>query len=295
MSIRDDLDHARADLAARLRRLRLESGLTGRQLADRIKVSPSKISKIEHHQLNVNESDVISIADALDLPATIREDLIVSVRSIASGYVDGRRRSPIGRLSPEVLIGLENGSTTFRSARWDMIPGLLQTADFARSHLRLGYPDADDAQIDYYVMLRMRRQARIFNRQYRFHFIFPERCLRLAFDPSGVMGAQLDQLMHRMCLPNVRVGIIPESTHLTVNALISFGIFDDEVVVLETATGALALRGPNDVKEHVELFDRVGAIALYEEAARALVASHIDDRDGEQTTVDLTSSAPTGA
>lgn len=287
MSIQDDLDHARADLAERLRRLRLESGLTGRQLADRIGVSPSKISKIEHRQLNISETDVTSIADALDVPATTREDLILAARAIATGYVDGRRRSPIGRLSPEVLIEIENEATMFRSVRWDMIPGLLQTADFARAHLRLGYPDADDAQIDYYVMLRMRRQARLFNRQYGFHFIFPERCLRSVFDPTDVMRSQLGQLLDRMCLPNVRIGIIPESAHMTVNALISFGIFDDEVVALETARSALALRAPQDVKEHLELFSRLEALAHYGESAQQLVLSQIRDGNlGE--TVDLT-------
>jgi hypothetical protein len=103
------------------------------------------------------------------------------------------------------------GSSMIRHFEVAYVPGLLQTADYARRVLTemvdlhaLPVPDVEEA-----VATRMRRQHLLYDPEKTFEFILAESVLRWMLCPPEAMAAQLDRLQSAMNLPNVRFGIIP--------------------------------------------------------------------------------------
>ena len=98
-----------------------------------------------------------------------------------------------------------------------IIPGLLQTAEYARARFAEGvqlFNTPND--IDYAVRTRMQRQEMLYRRDKRFHFVLTEAALRYRRCAIEVLLAQLDRLMSLSALPNVKLGIIGFETQYVV-------------------------------------------------------------------------------
>lgn len=126
---------AREALGVRLRELRHDARLTGRQLAESQGWHPSKVSKIEAGKQTPSQADVEAWARASARPELAAE-LAASLRALEEQYVEFRRLFRAGqRAGQEVLAHVEADAESIQNFENVLVPGLLQTPEYARSML----------------------------------------------------------------------------------------------------------------------------------------------------------------
>jgi transcriptional regulator with XRE-family HTH domain len=248
---------AREALGHHLRELRRDARLTGRQLAESQGWHPSKISKIEAGKQTPSLADIESWARACARP-DLAAELGASLRTLEEQYVDFRRLFRAGqRLHQVALAEVEAGAESVRNFENVMIPGLLQTPEYARSMLseRLadiaGVDDVDDA-----VAARMQRQQILYRSGKRFHFVITEAVLRYLLCPPDVMAGQLDRLVALSTLTTGRL---------------------DRAVHIENFTAAQQLTQPSEIAAYTKLFDQLANTARYGASARAMITRALAD------------------
>jgi transcriptional regulator with XRE-family HTH domain len=269
---------AREALGLRLRELRIDARLTGRQLAASTGWHPSKISKIEGGKQTPSEDDIEAWARACGQPGLAGE-LIASLRTLEGQYVEFRRMFRTGqRAKQEAIAEIESETACLRNFEPVMVPGLLQTPEYARYRLaerleEIGAPDdVDDA-----VAARMTRQQVLYRPGKRFHFVITEAVLRYQLCPPEVMAGQLDRLVALSTLTTIRFGVIPFGTQLLTAPVHGFYVYDDRVVYVEHFTAELKLTQPVEITAYIGLFDQFAEAAHYGAEARAIITRALGD------------------
>jgi uncharacterized protein DUF5753 len=208
-----------------------------------------------------------------------RSRLGASLRMLEEQYIEFRRLFRAGqRLYQVALAEVETEAESVRNFENVMIPGLLQTPEYARSMLgeRLaditGVDDVDDA-----VAARMQRQQILYRSGKQFHVVITEAALRYLLCPPEVMAGQLDRLVALSTLTTVRIGVIPFSVQLPVIPLQGFYIYDDRAVHVENFTAALQLTQPAEIAAYAKLFDQLAETARYGANARTVITRALAD------------------
>jgi transcriptional regulator with XRE-family HTH domain len=269
---------AREALGLQLRELRRDARLTGRQLAESQGWHPSKVSKIEAGKQTPSLADIENWARACARP-DLAAELGASLRMLEEQYIEFRRLFRVGqRLHQVALAEVEAEAEHVRNFENVMIPGLLQTPEYARSMLseRLAditvVDDVDDA-----VAARMQRQQILYRSGKRFHFVITEAALRYLLCPPDVMAGQLDRLVALSTLTTVRFGVIPFRVQLPVIPLQGFYIYDERAVYVENFTAALQLTQPSEVAAYAKLFGQLAETARYGTDARVVITRALAD------------------
>lgn len=252
-------------LGARLRVLREACGIPPQEAGYVIRASHSKISRMELGRVRFKERDV---ADLLTLygvrdPAE-REPLLALARQTSAP----RWWQRYGDVLPswfEVYLGMEEAASSLRTYELQFVPGLLQTEDYARAVIRLGYPFASADEVERRVQVRTIRQWRVASEERltkeggpKLRAVLDEGVLRRPIGDRTVMRAQIEHLIETFELPGISLRILPFSAAMH-TAAGSFTIlrFDDpslaDVVYLEQLASANYLDRPDDV----ELYERV--------------------------------------
>jgi len=204
---------------------------------------------------------------------------MASLHSLEGQYVEFRRLFRAGqRAAQESIAESEAAATSTLNFESVLVPGLLQTQEYARAMLgeRLediaGVDDVDDT-----LAVRMQRQQVLYRRGKRFHFVVTEAVLRYRFSSREVMAGQLDRLVALTTLPTIRFGIIPFDAQLPVFPLHGFFIYDQQAVHVENFTAALRLTQPAEVEAYAKIFGRLAAVGQYGAEARALLTRALAD------------------
>lgn len=269
---------AREALGLRLRELRRDARLTGRQLAELNGWHPSKISKIENGKQTPSEANVEAWARACGKPE-LAEELIAALRTLETHYVEYRRMFRAGMaVKQQEWADLEAETTLVRNFETAVIPGLLQTPEYARFRLMEGitYDESPD-DLDDAVAARMQRQQVLYRTGKRFHFVITEAALRTRLCPPEVMVGQLDRLVTLSTVPTLRFGVIPFEETFPQAPLHGFWIFDERVVMVENLTAELNLTQPGEVERYVRIFSQFAEVARYGSQARAIVTRALAD------------------
>ncbi|MGA5819747.1 helix-turn-helix domain-containing protein [Kitasatospora sp. NPDC094028] len=259
-----DFQRAREALGARLQQLRADARITGRDLAAGLGWPHSKISKLENGRQTATATDLSAWADA-----TGRPDLVASLHRDLDGletqYRSWRRRLAAGHQQAQQEAGAEErGARIIRAYEPTVVPGILQTPDYARHVLLAGATlhqsprDTDGA-----VRERMRRQEILYEPGRRFRFILWEGALRARVCPPEVLASQLDRLSGLIGLDTVSLAIIPFTAVLPLTLRHGFWVHDESYVTVETINAALHLDDQADVALYLR------AWGLYEQAAVA--------------------------
>jgi transcriptional regulator with XRE-family HTH domain len=273
---------ARAALGQRLRELRQSTGASGRQFAESLAWPPSKVSKIENGRQTPTDQDISAWARASDGESEL-EGLLASLHTLELQYAEWRHLMRAGhRPQQEQLLELEQKTRLFRIFEATVVPGLVQTAEYARARFnesarRLNI--ADDA--DEAVAARLRRQEILYRPGKQFHFVLTEAALRFRLCPTDVMLGQLDRLAGVSHLPNVRVGIIATATEYAVSPWHGFWMYDDQRVLIETFSAELDLRQPQEIELYSDTFEQLAAVADYGRAARQIIGRIMADLAAE--------------
>lgn len=261
-------------LAERLLRVRKAAGLTGTQLAEALgwgaKTGRTKVSKIENGKQQPGPDEIRAWLEACGHPE-LTADLLDLLADVQTVHTRWRRRIRGGHMAIQEDIGQRTqAAKRIRNAEVSMIPGLLQTAGYARSIIEAVSAAYGTTDVDAAVQARMRRQEVLYDQSKTFEFVITEAALRLLPCPPQVMAGQLDRLMS-MDLPNVTLGIVPFGTELEIMPYNSFLLLDDALTV-ETWAGKDEDAG-DESAVHVRVFDLLMGEAVTGEEARRLIAS----------------------
>jgi transcriptional regulator with XRE-family HTH domain len=189
---------------------RSRAGLTGDVVAERLTWARSKISKLENASQTITSADVISMAVVYGVSEAERDELVDEVEHATErgwwlSYGDAVTAKQFDR-----YVDFETEAISLVNFEIDLVPGLLQTEDYARAIAHAFTPSADDDQIQHRVELRKRRQARLFaDRPIELDAVVNEGALRQLVGGRDVMCTQLKHLARIAHLPNVSIRMIP--------------------------------------------------------------------------------------
>jgi transcriptional regulator with XRE-family HTH domain len=261
----------RQELVDQLVDLRRAAGLSGMALASKIGWAQSKVSRLENSKQPFTDSDIMTWCAALDTSETVTAALLETLRDIRLEESRWQRRLRAGN-RPIVDLGAEadQNATTIRVFELALIPGHVQTADYAR-HVFQSAAELHQSprDIEASVSARIRRQDVLYDSSKHIEILMTEWALRSFVCPPAVMAGQIDRLLAVQGLGAVRLGVIPLNTRIPAIAMNGFWILDDTVVA-ETVNAEIAVREPDDVGLHVRLLDSLWTFAAEGDAARAL-------------------------
>jgi transcriptional regulator with XRE-family HTH domain len=188
-----------------LRSLRAGTGLTAEQVAERLGVSRSKISRLENGQRGAHEADILRLCDLYQVEEEHR-------RRLTELAAEGKQR--VGRppfsLRRSDYIGLEVEAASISDYGLAIVPGLLQTPDYARAIVRAGVPSGEPGIVEERVRARVARQQLLFSRPHpSFEAILDESVLHRVVGSPAIMLAQLRRLLEMSQLPNVTIRVVP--------------------------------------------------------------------------------------
>ncbi|MGH3963409.1 MAG: helix-turn-helix domain-containing protein [Pseudonocardiaceae bacterium] len=194
--------------AAELRTLREQAGLSGAEVAKRLGMSPSKISRIETGISGLQIEDVAALLGLYQVPASTRDELLDLVRrSEERGW--WTRQPGLPQLWRS-LIDFEAKATRVQNYEALFVPGLLQTAEYARAIIQGIAPTITVAELDNLVAARMARQALLARASApQFFAVVDEGALRRPVGEPGVMHRQLQHLLGAAEQPHVMLRVVP--------------------------------------------------------------------------------------
>jgi transcriptional regulator with XRE-family HTH domain len=268
----------RRQLGGELRRLREQAGLSGRELAALIDISQSKVSRIESGATLPTVPEVTRWATATTASGSTTEVLRMltdAAYAEVHPWDDALREQTHLQDSIQEL---ENSSGAKLVYEPSVVPGLLQTAEYARRLFTIFEPPYAERDIPTVVAGRLDRQTALFDPARRFEFLITEAALRLRLGPASMMSAQLDRIASLSTLENVDIGLIPLDAAVLTHVPHGFVIFEplndgpDALVLVETVHANLTV----SMDGHVALYRRQWSMlkqpALFGAAARDLLA-----------------------
>ena len=264
--------------------MRLECGVSAEEAADELGISLATMSRIENGKTSVGVSAVRALCAMYEHP-----ELAEAFAALAKS---SKAKSPYRAFSdviPEwfdVYIGLEQAAASFRWYEAQLVPGILQTGDYARTVVRTDHPEDAEVDVDRRVQLRLKRQALLTRRHKTptWEIILDEGIVHRPIGGSEVMCEQLQRLREVADLPNVTLGIVPfdAGVHTGVTSgpfvLLDFPINtgrrqpkEPTTVYVEGFTGALYSDEQAHIEKYQIAFDGMRRVVLPEVKAKALL------------------------
>ncbi|GAA0398016.1 hypothetical protein Acor_34930 [Acrocarpospora corrugata] len=269
----------RLRLAATLRRLRDLSGLSGRELAQRIQISQSKVSRIESGATMPSLPEVQRWASAVEAPLDTRERLFDLTQ--AAMYETHAWRSAL-QSRPHLqddFYERESAVRLIRNFQCAVVPGLLQTAAYARAVFSLANQPYEKEALAGATASRLFRQEALYEGDRRFDFLITEAALRWRPGSLPLSLAQLDRITSVSTLDNVSIGLIPHGRQSVVLPLHGFVLYgdvyaDDEdadtFVEVETSHAKLTITDA-DITLYEKQWSLLTNMAIFDDAARGFL------------------------
>jgi len=268
----------RKRLGIELRRLRERAELTCEDVGQRLECSGTRISRRETGRISVRPGDVRELLEIYGVSGAEADSLVQLAR-------EARRKGwwhTYGRVLPtwfEAYIGLESEAVRLRDFQSLVMPGLLQTEDYARAVLRAAPHAGSSAEIDRQVALRMERQKVLSQAAPPdVWVVLSESVLRVHVGGPAIMRAQLRQLADVAERPNITLQVLPFATVAHVHPVSPFTMLefsdaaDPAVVYLEHLTGSLFLENEDEVRRYRVIFDHLRAESLGTGQSAGLIA-----------------------
>jgi transcriptional regulator with XRE-family HTH domain len=274
----------RRQLGRYLRDLRNAAGLTVKDAARGLEWSEAKMWRIETGQTSLRSLDV----EAMCRIYGARSDMTSALMGLAKETKARGWWQAYGDAVPEwfdLYVGLEAAASRLFLYGQELVPGLVQTEDYARTLIAADNPGVEPAEIDRRVRLRMARQAVVSRSidQPALQVALNESVLRWPVGGHAVMAAQLERLEAAAALPNVSLRVVPFSAGFHPGILSgSFNILrfplngngaDSEppTVYADLYTGALYLDKPQEIERYSDAFTGIWQQALDEPSSRELI------------------------
>ena len=269
----------RRRLGTELRRLRDSNGYKLEEVAAQLGVAPSPLSRSAPRTAPPKSADQNPLLEMYGVTDPAQRQVLVDMAR------EGHRKGwwaayddvlPSGF---DIYVGLEAETAAVRSYEITVVPGLLQTADYARAVLREMFPRHSVEQIDRLVDLRIQRQRRLDDDPpLELWAILDEAVIRRPVGGAAVMREQLLHLVSMADRPGLTLQVLPfacgaHAGHGGPFSVLEFPNRDDsEVAYLESVAGYLYMEKDREVRARTEAFDRLRAAALAPGASADLIA-----------------------
>ncbi|GAA5031958.1 helix-turn-helix domain-containing protein [Streptomyces siamensis] len=267
--------------------IREDSGLSQDQAAREIGFSPAKLSRIEagKGRRPPTERDVQAL---LNLYRTGEHETSILLQLLRRAGEPGWWQRYDKRLMPEWfdrLVGLQEAAAAIRTFEIQYVPGLLQTAAYARAVVERGLPTAPSSEVERRVEMRMRRRELLHRADTpQLWAVIDESVLLRVLGSRDVMREQLEYLMDMAERPHVTLQIVPlDVTNASAPAIpityLRFGGLDlPDIVYLEHIRSANFLEDRDETEEYRLALDRLGDEALTPRESLALLKKTAADR-----------------
>jgi transcriptional regulator with XRE-family HTH domain len=275
----------RRELGALLRKLRTEKGLTVEQAAEQLMFSMSKLSRME------TGHGVATRRDIRDLCALYEVTDEAERKRMMNLAVEGRQAGwwqsyDLNQFAD--YVGLEADAVSVKDYQSILIPGLLQTPDYARAVNEAVIPQPDPERLNEQTEVRLRRQSRLTqDPPLRFWMVLDEAALHRVIGGPAVMEAQLRHLVELSQLPNVILQVIPFSTgaHPAMDSTFNILDFADtvpSVVYVEGLVGWVYMKRSRDIERYARVFERLCLIALPSNESVELIEKTAEQHKAQQ-------------
>lgn len=276
VSNRDQPRSTAQQLGAELSRLRTQAGISGRQLAQRLGVSQSKVSRIETGRTVPSLPVVAAWGKAIGVPDDTQEHLTELAQAAFTEVCTWRT---VMRERPHfqgIIEEREIQAHAIHTYNPSVVPGLLQTAEYARRIFSLVQVPYSDENIAQAVAGRLQRQLLLYEESRQFDFLITEAALRWSPGPKALLLAQLDRIASLSTLSNVSIGIITLDTRPTVvvpNGFVAYDHYDDldAFISIETVHANVIVNDPQDVEMYRESWSLLARMAIFGSEARAFL------------------------
>jgi transcriptional regulator with XRE-family HTH domain len=269
----------RWQLGNELRIAREAAGVSSRTAAREIEVQPSTMSKIEGGKQAIKAAYVKLLAPLYGIGPDERERLL----ALAEEANQPGWWVSYSRLVPDwfrLFLGYEADASELRTYESELVPGLLQTPDYARAVALATKPDSTADELDKQVELRRKRQQRITDGDPpTMHAVLNEAVLLRKVGGADVMRQQLKHLVALAKLPHLTVQVLPfdVGAHPAMTAPFLMLGFAEEpamnTVYLENGRGSLYLEKRADLQRYGAMFEQLTKIALRPQASAKAIAT----------------------
>jgi transcriptional regulator with XRE-family HTH domain len=262
----------RRRLGMELRRLREARRLTIEQVAEKVHLSASTISRIENAQVRVRRGEVREILDAFEVGDRERDWLLeLAVEALQKSWWH-RSYSDL----PLPYADFEASAVRNLLYQVTVVPGLLQTEAYARAALQALSPGLDPPNVERRVAFRMERQAHFAEqRKLTLHAVLDEAVLRRPIGGADAMREQLASLGELSKLPNVQLQVLPfaAGAHAGLDGDIAIFEFEGykDIAYLETTVSDFWVEEPSDVERYKKLFRSLSGQALSQQESRGFI------------------------
>jgi transcriptional regulator with XRE-family HTH domain len=266
----------RRRLGVELRRHREEAGVTIDAVAERLECSASKVSRIETGHTSATPRDVRDMLEIYGVTGPECDELVQIAR-------EARQKGwwhPYSTVLTSAYVGMEAAASSIRAYEQQVVPGLLQTEDYAKAMIRAARPDITGEEVDRRVRVRLGRQSLLTqDDSIDVWVVLDEAVVSRPVGGDAVMRAQLERLVEAAALPNVTLQVLPFEVGGHVGMDGTFAILDfpepsdPEVVFAENATGGLFIEKSEELRKYVFIFDHIRAAALRPEESISLIST----------------------
>ncbi|WP_433192378.1 helix-turn-helix domain-containing protein [Nocardia sp. CA-107356] len=255
----------RIALGGQLRDLRMKKGITREAAGDAIRGSHAKISRLELGRTGFKERDIRDLLTLYGVSDAEERERFLDLARQANEPGWWHRYSDLLPSWFGTYLGLEQAASKIRTYEAHLVPGLLQTPEYARAVMSLGYEDAD---MDRRVQVRIKRQEVLRRAEPPTVWaIIDEAALHRPVGGSRVHREQMEHLIELAELPNVTIQVLPYSAGEHAAAGSSFSILRfaetelPDIVYLEHLTSALYLDRRQDLALYLSVMDRLSVQA----------------------------------
>lgn len=264
-------------LARELRDRRERAGLSQESVAEEMGWAESKLYRIENDKSRVLARDVKRLLKLYKVRGK-EEDALLELARLAG---EPEWWHPYSGAIPEwfqVFVVLESSASELNGYESELVPGIMQTDDYARAIMSTAPNSDDDDAIENKIAVRTKRQARLTGHDpLNVWLVLNEAVIRRTVGGPRVMREQLEHLIALSELRNVTLQVLPFAVgeHAAMHGafkLLKFSVPDDpDKVYLEEQIGGIYTQKPQEVDRYALMFDHLRARAHGPEQTRALL------------------------
>jgi transcriptional regulator with XRE-family HTH domain len=272
-------------VGSELRRLREAAGVTTAQAAELLSCSAAKISRIENGVVSVR---VVDLRILLDRYGVDEAEHRAYLERLAR---DSNKRGwwqDYGDTIPPYyadFIGLETDASYIKTWEPTIVPGLLQTLEYARAVMLVNPAMISPAKLENFISIRRERQARLEQgTDARFDAVIWEAVLLTTVGSDEIQCGQLARLLELMDRPNISVQVLPLEAGDKANMSGSFVTFSFgsersvSTVFVETLTSSQYLEMDQELRGYTLVFDALRSAALSPAASAMRIRQRLEQR-----------------
>ena len=266
-----ELSPARLRLHRELQRVRELAGLSQYGIADRLSTSQGTVWRFEHGRAMLAMPKIETWLAACGVAGPERRRLLDLAEQVHGETRPWRDLLDDAEHLQEVARRREAGAVLVQNFQPTIVPGLLQTPEYARLVFETGHTRDVSAA----VAGRIERQQVLYSGRVRFEFALAERALRADFGEPAILAAQRDRIVSLAQLDSVAVAVVLDTATVLPwhNFIVWTDAEGDRYVTTELVHGAQELHDDRDVKVYLDLWGRLWGAALVGDDAVELIRS----------------------